>query len=419
MSAPARAPRVGLPILLALVGQVLVAGLSVLLARWLSPPEFEAYAVAAAAFTLMVTAAPLGADKLALRVLPPLAAARDAPAFRAYVGFATRRCLTGSAVAIAACLAILALSDVSAPARNALLASCAALPAATLAHLALEALTAAGRPAAALAIVRVGAPAVAGAAVLAIGPGIGTGAAAIAAWGAGWIVALGLAWRASPPGSPAVTRPGAPDAGWRALSAPLWVYRLVAGVMAQAGILALEFGGAPSVEVGAYAAATSLVALATVLATATNRLYAREISQAVARTDRAAIRRLRRRRAAWLAPVLLALLVLAFRFTDALLGLYRPEFVAAGHAAFRLLAVSAALSILLAPAASLLKLTDGTAALPRSVGAAVLVQALLLGVLVPGLGATGAAASYLAANVVLFGLVQYRARQRLAPPRTG
>ena len=46
-----------------------------MLAGALSLEEFEAYAVAASVFLLVVSVAPLGADKAAVRVLPSLLAA--------------------------------------------------------------------------------------------------------------------------------------------------------------------------------------------------------------------------------------------------------------------------------------------------------------------------------------------------------
>ena len=54
-----------------IAGQVLAFAVTILLARNLAAPEFEAYAAASAVFTLLVALAPLGTEKLALRVLPP------------------------------------------------------------------------------------------------------------------------------------------------------------------------------------------------------------------------------------------------------------------------------------------------------------------------------------------------------------
>ena len=57
---------------LAVAGQVIAYLLSAVLARRLGVDGFEAYVVASAAFMLMVTVAPRGIEKYALRVLPAL-----------------------------------------------------------------------------------------------------------------------------------------------------------------------------------------------------------------------------------------------------------------------------------------------------------------------------------------------------------
>jgi O-antigen/teichoic acid export membrane protein len=136
---------------------------------------------------------------------------------------------------------------------------------------------------------------------------------------------------------------------------------------------------------------------------ATNRVYARDLSLLLERGDRAGLAALRRRRAGWLLPVLALLLAVAFGFTDALLGLFRPEFVAPGRVALRLLAVAAALSMALALAPTMLKFRRRHRPVLVAVGLAALLQAVLLALLVPRFGATGAAAAYAAATALLYG----------------
>ena len=62
---------------LAVIGQAIAYVLSVVLARRLGVEGYEAYAVASAAFLLMVTEAPQGVDKYTLRFLPALMERRD------------------------------------------------------------------------------------------------------------------------------------------------------------------------------------------------------------------------------------------------------------------------------------------------------------------------------------------------------
>ena len=58
--------------MLAVAGQSVAYLLAVVLARQLGVDGFEAYAVASAAFTLMVMYTPRGLEKYALRILPAL-----------------------------------------------------------------------------------------------------------------------------------------------------------------------------------------------------------------------------------------------------------------------------------------------------------------------------------------------------------
>jgi hypothetical protein len=113
------------------------------------------------------------------------------------------------------------------------------------------------------------------------------------------------------------------------------------------------------------------------------------LSLLLERGDRAGLAALRRRRAGWLLPVLALLLAVAFGFTDALLGLFRPEFVGPGRVALRLLAVAAALSMALALALTMLKFRRRHRPVLVGVGLAALLQAVLLALLVPRFGATG------------------------------
>jgi hypothetical protein len=89
---------------LAIAGQGLVANLTLVLARRLALAEFEVYAVASAVFVLMVTTAPLGAEKLALRVVPSLLEAGDPGRIRGFLRWAAGRALLGAGVAVALAL---------------------------------------------------------------------------------------------------------------------------------------------------------------------------------------------------------------------------------------------------------------------------------------------------------------------------
>lgn len=376
---------------IAVAGQALAFGFSLLMARRLGVAGFEAWAVAASAFLVLVSLAPLGSEKFALRLLPPRFEAGDRAGVAVYLGFAGRRTLVASLLA-GAVLALVSLSGSADDTRRALVATAFALPAGALAHVGLEVLSAAGRPLVALLLVRLLVPGLAlGLALLAFAAGVAvTGAQAIGFWGLGWLVTLALILAALRPWLP----PGRPDDDsareWAADSRPFLVYRLALALLAQSGVLALEVLGPPG-AVGAYAAAMAVATLAAVLATATNRAYGRDLALLLEQGDAAGLAALHRARRRWLVPALALFLAVVLVFPAPILAAFRPDFVAAGTAPLRILAATTAFTVLLALAPTRLKFRRRRRALYATVGIAAAVQLVLLVVLVPRWGATGAA----------------------------
>ncbi len=402
----------------ALCGQALTTVLTVVLASHLALVEFEAYAIAASVFLLMLVVAPLGADKVALRVLPPLLARGDWRRVSGFLRFALRRLAFGSLAAIALGLAwALGASQTEPAMRMAILVSLLALPFGAVAHLALEVLTAGGRAREATTIVRIVVP-LCVLAIVASQVALGSpmsGATAIAAWAAAWIAAsammLFLVRRDFRPALAA--RPEAEPAAWRAAARPLWLYRIAVGVQAQAGILALGWLGGTPASVGAYAAATAVVGPMLVLASSTNRAYSREIAILIERRDAAGLTELARRRRRWLLPALVLALALAFAFAAPLLALFRPEFVAHGIWPIRILSVAAVVSASFGLAPTVLKYRDRNAAIFRIVATSTGLQVVLLVALVPALGATGAALGYAASVALMYARLAGAARAEI------
>jgi O-antigen/teichoic acid export membrane protein len=302
--------------------------------------------------------------------------------------------------------------------RAAIAVAALALPAGVLAHAGLEVLTAAGRVREATTIMRIAVPGcvllfVIGA--IAFGATL-SGATAIAAWGVAWVAALvpmlillrrdlAQALRA---------RPVIETAAWRAAARPLWLYRIAIGLQAQVGILALELFGASPASVGAYAAATAVTSPALVLATSTNRAYARDVALLIERHDAAGLATLTRRRRRWVLPVLAALLTVAFAFAEPLLALFRPEFVAAGAWPVRIMAMTAAISIAFSLVPTILKFRDRHALVLGTIAVAAAVQIILLASLVPRFGAAGAAISYGASVALMYGWLALAAKADFA-----
>jgi O-antigen/teichoic acid export membrane protein len=404
---------------LSLCGQAVAYVLGILLARYLGVEGFEAYVVASAAFILLVTLVPQGLEKYSLKLLPPLLDRRELAPLRGYLRFATFRILLASLlVGIPVGIWASQSNRLSPDTRTAIVISCLSLPAGALVHLAMEVLTVFGRPTAAALVFRVAVPGVVLALVsMAMVLNLGLGAPwAIGAWGLSWCVALGLmTWqivRAAPPAllkGEAVAEP----AHWAARARPFWLYRVALAVLAQAGVVALE-GLQPSVSaVGAFAAALATASIAQVLATSTNRVYASRLSMLLEHREFQGIFRLHRERLRWLALPLLAYLLITLVFARQIMGLFRPEFVEQGATALRILAASSVLSTLLSVTPTYLKHRGENQLLFRNVVFAVALQIVLLVVLVPRLGTTGAAIAYAIATGALYGNLARLARRDL------
>jgi len=109
--------------------------------------------------------------------------------------------------------------------------------------------------------------------------------------------------------------------------------------------------------------------------------------------------------------------VIAFAFTHELLALFRPEFVSEGVVPLRLLAVATAFSVLFALAPTYLKYRRRNRATYATVACAAAAQGMLLLLLVPRLGATGAAIAYAMSMCGMYGAFAWMAHRELASPK--
>jgi O-antigen/teichoic acid export membrane protein len=383
----------------AFAGQMVTLALSVLLARRLDAAEFEAYVLAASAFLLMVAVAPLGIDKLAVRLLPSLIERGDLGGARGFLRFGMRRVLA-SAVAIAALAAAFSrLAPGEGTATAAMLATCLALPAGTLGHLGLEVLTALGGERRATAILRLHVPLLALVLTLAamLFVPAPAGWMAIAAWLVAWLAALGvlyreIRWRLPP--KLEVAAPVEEMGAWTREAVPFLVYRGVLALIAQSSLIVLGVMHQSPVAVGAYAAAAATIAPVLALFTATNRAYVRRLSVHLERGEFDAIHSARRERLAWLLPAVAVLVIAALIFPREIIGLFGRTYQDEGAGAVRILALSTAFTMTFSMAPTYIKFTRKQGFLLAASGLAVAAQLLLLSALVPRLGATGAALAY-------------------------
>lgn len=409
-------------VLVAIAGQTIAIGLSMFIARQLSIAGFEAYVVAGALFILLATLAPLGAEKLTLRQWPALVRKNDWPMARGLLHFGVRRTLV-TALLAGGSVAIVTSLRSSDEVRIAVLVTCLSLPAGALAHYGVDLLTAAGRPFRALAIFRIMVPATtltvfATALALDVAP---QGWLAVAAWGVAWLAALGLMVVSLRPRLDPRLGTAAPraDPAWDRDARPFLVHRIAQVLLAQSGILALELSGAEGAAIGAFAAALATTGMATVLASATNRAYGRDLALLIEAGDSAGIAALHRRRLGWLLPPLAGFLIFALGYPETLLSLFRPEFAVPGAAPLQILAIASAISVLLALAPTQLKFQRRNRIIYSGLALAVLAQFVLLAILLPTYGAAGAAIAYAVATVgsyvVLAGLARSEASNLRRP----
>jgi O-antigen/teichoic acid export membrane protein len=199
----------------------------------------------------------------------------------------------------------------------------------------------------------------------------------------------------------------------------LFIYRISLGLLGQAGVIALDWLQPSATAVGTYAAAFATAGLAVVLATATNRAYARRLAVLLERQEFATVLALRRQRLRWLVPALTVFLLIGFVYAREVLALFRPEFVEDGVTPLRLLTVATAFTVLFALAPTYLKYRRRNRTTYATMTSAAAVQILLLLALVPRFGATGAAVAYAVSMCGMYGVFALLAHRELLLLKAG
>jgi O-antigen/teichoic acid export membrane protein len=406
--------------LLAVAGQSVAYFLTIVLARQLSVDGFEAYAVASAAFTLMVMYTPRGLEKYALKILPALFQREDWAQARGYLLFGLRRTFATSIVlGLVTFLWVKFFSDYPAATKLAIAVSCLSLPAGALVHYYVEVLSANGRDILATAIFRVAVPVTV---LFLVGVFIYlpiglNGPIAVGSWGLAWLVMLIVivimvrrttmpeVWRAVPTEERST---------WVREARPFLVYRISLALLAQIGVIAFDQLHPSATAVGAYVVAMSTMNMALVLATSTNRFYARRLSILLEQRNFDGVLELRRERLRWLLPVMAIFLAIIFIFGREILGFFRPEFVNEGLTALHVLAVATVITVLFSMAPTYLKYMGHNRTMRRIVAGAAATQLILLVLLVPNFAATGAAFAYLLSMSGMYAVSSLMAHRDLA-----
>jgi len=319
---------------------------------------------------------------------------------KGFLRFGLRRIFaTSFLLGIVTFLLVSYFSDYPAATKLAITMSCLSLPAGALVHYYVEVLSANGRDILATTIFRVAVPATV---LFLVGiflylPIELSGAIAVGSWGLAWLLMLIVivimvrrttmpeVWRALP--AEERTR-------WTHEARPFLIYRMSLALLAQVGIIALDRLHPSATAVGAYVAAVGTANMALVMATSTNRYYARRLSILLEQKDYAGVLVVRRERLQWLLPAMAVFLATVFYFGSEILGFFRPEFVDEGLTALKIFAVSTAVSVLFSLAPTYLKYMGHNRTMRSIVVGAAAVQIVLLIVLVPRFAATGAAIAY-------------------------
>ena len=403
--------------ILAVAGQSVAYILTIVLARQLTVDGFESYAVASAAFTLMVMYTPRGLEKYALRLLPALFEREDWARARGYLHFGLRKIVaTSLLLGTATFLWVTYFSDYSEAIKLAIAVSCLSLPAGALVHYYVEVLSANGQDVIATAIFRIAVPATVLSLVGAIIylPIQLNGAVAVGSWGLAWLLMLfviAIIVRKTVRPEVWSAHPAVDKSTWNRAARPFLYYRISLALLAQIGIIALDRLHPSATAVGAYVAAIGTANMALVMATSTNRYYARRLSILLEQGNYSGVLSLRRERLLWLAPVMALFLVIVLSYGSEILGFFRPEFVDEGLTALRIFAVSTVITVMFALAPTYLKYAGNNRAMLRIVVGAALLQVILLVILVPRFAATGAALAYalsMSGMYLVFSRMAYR-----------
>jgi O-antigen/teichoic acid export membrane protein len=248
------------------------------------------------------------------------------------------------------------------------------------------------------------------------------GAIAVGCWGIAWTLALAavvIQVRRSTPPQVWSAKPIEAKPEWAREARPFLVFRISLALLAQVGIIALDRLHPSATAVGAYVVAVSTVNMALVIATSTNRFYARRLSILLEQQDYAGVLELRRERLRWLLPVMVIFLATVFYFGREILGFFRPEFVEEGLHALFMLSVTTAITVLFSLAPTYLKYMGHNRAMQRIVVGAAAVQAILLALLVPSYAATGAALAYTISMCGMYLAFSLMAHRELVMLRSG
>lgn len=412
---------------LSAVGYVLFYCLNIFLARNLTREDFNDYNVGVSTLLLLAAVAPLGLEKLSLKLVPVHLHHGERARLGGFLRFAL---LTTFLVSVAICLLVdsavesaLILNRLGSHFAIPMIVAC--LPVLSVFAVLLESATAAGAPVAAAALYRVALPVLMVAAnVLAWRlHGGASGATASLSFLAAWLgVTLAMGWllRARIPRrfASAAAGGGPPryDArAWLRESAPLLLHGLLMTAIAQSGVIVLELSPDFHADASVFAVAMQTGAFIVLFSTSANRFYLPRVALMLRQNNRAGLVRLTRERRLLFGAISAAFVAAVFMFARPLLRLHGPGFVQ-GYWATCVIAVGAAISTTLSLAPIGLQFSGRQQYVIARIALAAVVSIAACIVLANWYGPVGAAAAYAGPLIVLHVSLARKAQSLLVEP---
>ncbi|TWT65421.1 hypothetical protein Pla123a_48890 [Posidoniimonas polymericola] len=410
---------------LSAVGYVLFYSLNIYLARNLTREDFNDYNVGVSTLLLLASIAPLGLEKLSLKIVPVHLHHGERAHLAGFLRFAL---LTTFAVSVAICLLVdsavesaLMLNHLGSHFAIPMIVAC--LPILSVFSVLLESVTAAGAPVAAAALYRVALPLLMIAANLLAWRlhGAASGATAslsfLAAWLGvtlmmGWLLRLRLPRRTDQP----VPHNGAPryDArAWLRESTPLLLHGLLMTAIAQSGVIVLELSPNFHTDASVFAVAMQTGAFIVLFSTSANRFYLPRVALMLKQNNRAGLARLTRQRRLLFGTISAVFVAVVFVFARPLLRLHGPGFDQ-GYWATCVIAVGAAISTTFSLAPIGLQFSGRQQYVISRIALAAVVSIAACVVLANWYGPVGAAAAYAGPLIALHLTLAHKAHALLA-----
>lgn len=387
-------PRVLVLLLITATNFGLAYATGIVVARALGVQDFDEFAVAVAAVTMLSTLAEFGTGKYGMKVLPAYAHAGRWGLARGYRRFANRTILT---LCIVLGLAFLVPGLLEGDGLTAGTLAVLFLPAMALVGYGAEIVQANRATLRAAVVSRLVVPGTTLLAVVLWRLVVGDldARTAVGLFGLGWVVGWILVrvfLRQTTPAPYYEAEPRLKTREWLLQVVPFLVFALLVVALAKAGVVVLK-RVAPDEEVSVFSAALETGMFLYLIAKSTDKMFLPELSVALEERDVAKMRRERRKRFAWVGAVAGAFLLATILFGKQILGLFGPGFEK-GHAALVIVSAGTAVWTLFSLAPSYLKYVDRKRFVVRCTGVAVLANVLLTWWLGSRHGSVGAAIAF-------------------------